>query len=147
MQYMKSAAGLLVRLELGEEVLESLGRLCETEDLHCATFSFIGAVRDVTLGYWDVETRQYQRRTFTGSFEVLSCTGTIARSQLDKPIVHTHMVLGGPDFGTVGGHLFEARVSVTLEGAIHPMPWSVVRVPDPGTGLALMDVKGAKERQ
>lgn len=146
MQYNRSKSGLLVRLELGEEVLQSLEQICEREDLRGATFSFIGAVRDVTLGYWDVETRQYQRQFFTGSFEVLSCTGTIARSQLDRPVVHTHMVLGGPDFKTVGGHLFEARVSVTLEGTITLLPWSVVRIPDSGTGLALMDVDGAQDR-
>ncbi len=50
------------------------------------------------------------------------------------------MVLGGPDFQTVGGHLFEGRVGATCELTVRKLPGYQLRVLDEATGLYLLNL-------
>lgn len=49
-----------------------------------------------------------------GPFELLSLEGSVVPMD-GEPTVHLHAVLGLPDGGVTGGHLFEATVFTTLE--------------------------------
>ncbi len=49
-----------------------------------------------------------------GPFELLSLEGSVVPMD-DDLVVHLHGLLGLPDGGVIGGHLFEAQVFTTLE--------------------------------
>ena len=49
-----------------------------------------------------------------GPFELLSLEGSVVPMDGD-PIVHLHAVMGLPDGGVIGGHLFQSQVFTTLE--------------------------------
>ena len=97
--------------------------------IDAGTVEGLGAGYGWTLGYFDRATREYRRQTFPGEWEILSLKGNLALRE-GRPIAHVHVVLGGPDFRTVGGHLFEGRVGRHVR-ADHP---EAARLPAPGAG-------------
>ena len=49
-----------------------------------------------------------------GPFELLSLEGSVVPMD-GEPVVHLHAVMGLPDGGVIGGHLFQSQVFTTLE--------------------------------
>ena len=68
-------------------------------------------------------------------------TGNVARVD-GKPFIHCHAVLSGIKEGTenqpIGGHVFEAKVAVTLEVHLTAYEGSVERALDNDIGLKLL---------
>ena len=139
MHWKQTEKGLLIVLERGEEVMSSLVSACEANEVRAGTAQFIGAIRDPVLGYFNVDTREYTRETFSGSFELANLSGTITATDEGGPFLHAHVTLGGPDFSVIAGHLFQATVSATVEGVVSPLDLTIKRKFVPDVGLALMD--------
>lgn len=55
--------------------------------------------------------------------------------------VHAHAVLGRSDGMGLGGHLRAGHVRPTLELVLEETPAHLVRVHDPASGLALIDLR------
>ena len=84
----------------------------------------IGSVRDIELGFYEPVRTEYKRRRFEEPLEACALIGNV--SLLDgEPFPHVHGTFARGDFTTVGGHIFEAICSVTLELSVHtaPFPW------------------------
>ena len=81
-------------LDAGDEIIASLKRLAGAERIGAASLTGIGAVRDVVLGYLDLDEKQYLKREFgPESMELVSLTGNLAL--LDgEPVAHCHVVVG-----------------------------------------------------
>ncbi|MDI7267588.1 MAG: DNA-binding protein [Myxococcota bacterium] len=127
----------IVRLDRGEPVIASLQRYIGDKGIQGGSVIGIGSIEATELGFFVPGERRYDRRAFPEPLELLSFAGTISR--LDgAPFIHAHVTLGGHDYGVVGGHLFEAKVAVTGEFAIHEADAASSRVLDDDTGLKLM---------
>jgi uncharacterized protein len=124
----------------GDEVVGTLEKFAAGQGLTAARFTAIGAFERVTLGYFDWESKQYERIPVDEQVEVLSLVGDLALDG-DKPKLHAHAVLGRRDGSTVGGHLLEATVRPTLEVLLIDSPGHLRRRPDPVSGLALIDLR------
>jgi len=124
----------------GDEVVATLEKFAAAQGLAAARFTAIGAFERVTLGYFDWETKQYERIPVEEQVEVLSLVGDLALDG-DKPKLHAHAVLGRRDGSTVGGHLLEATVRPTLEVLLIDSPGYLRRRRDPVSGLALIDLR------
>jgi len=101
-------------------------------------FTAIGAVNRVTLGWFDPQRKMYKKIPIDGQHEVIGMSGDIALYQ-GKPVVHTHMLVGGPDGTTQGGHVLSAVVSPTLEVMVTVDPVAMHKRLDPDTDLTLID--------
>jgi len=131
----RAPGGFFLRFDRGEDLP---GRLTEfLRGFGSAVFSGIGAVEQTTLGYYDLARREYSRREYPGSMELVSLTGNLAWAD-DQPIVHTHAVIAGPDCVAHGGHLFAARISVTGEVMVWTSDERRQRALDDATGLKLI---------
>lgn len=133
MDFCGTRYGYALRLDPGEEVIESLTAFAGRQGLYAGLISGLGAVDDVELGFFSTRTRSYTRRRFEGDHEIGSLTGNL--SKLDgQPFVHCHMVLSGADYAAWTGHVFKAVVSVTAEIQIltDPAEWSRLRQPARG---------------
>jgi len=108
------AGRILVRLHRGEEVIDSLHRLAREHSVQHAVVIGIGALENLELGYRNPDRDDYDRRSFSGSHELLSLQGNLAWAD-GEPFLHAHVVLGAPDFSLIGGHLFRGTVSATAE--------------------------------
>lgn len=133
----------LLRLERGEDVLPSIANFCKQKGILSASFRAIGAVEQSKIGYYDLPTKKYGQKDYSDAMEVASMTGNVA--QVDgAPFVHCHAILSGIAPGTenqtVGGHVFEAKVAVTLEIHLVAFNESIKRELDDDIGLKLLDI-------
>ncbi len=139
-----SAAGgtqsFVLVFDTGDEVTKELLAFAREHALDAASFSGIGAFQSVTLGYFELEKRDYKRIPIDEQVEVVSLVGNIARGD-DGPKLHAHVVVGKRDGAAFGGHLIDARVRPTLEIVLVETPAHLRRRSDPATGLALIDLK------
>jgi uncharacterized protein len=124
--------------ETGDEVAAGLADFARRETLAAAHFTAIGALRDVTLGYFDWEKKEYTRIPLGEQVEVLSLVGDVVLDEGGKPKVHAHIVVGRFDGSTRGGHLLEAHVRPTLEVVLVESPAHLHRRHDSESGLALI---------
>jgi uncharacterized protein len=124
----------------GEDVSGPLLAVAREQRLEAASFTGIGAFERVTLGYFDIERRDYLPITIDEQVEVVSLIGNIATAN-DGPKLHAHVVVGKRDGTAHGGHLMDARVRPTLEIVLVDTPAHLRRRSDPATGLALIDLR------
>ena len=123
----------------GDEVMPGLQAFVDSHGISAASFTAIGAFSTVTLGYFEIDRRDYRRIAIDEQVEVLTLGGNVALSG-DTRKIHAHVVVGGADGSARGGHLIEARVFPTLEVMVVESPAHLCRRSDPATGLALLDL-------
>ena len=114
MRSFKTEAGYMVRLDVDEEIMETLLAFVKAEKIQGGSISGIGAVKGTALGFFDLHRRQYDRHEFPDDMELVSFNGNITWFE-DEPMIHGHAVVAGPDLVAKGGHVFESRIAVTGE--------------------------------
>jgi len=119
MEYRKEKDGYIVVLEIGDEIIGSLIEFARAESIDGGVFTGIGALGEAEIGFFDLEKKAYRRKTIKMQRELISLNGNFAFDG-ENPVVHAHVVLGGPDFVCEGGHLFRGIVSVTCEIEFRP---------------------------
>jgi len=137
MKSVKLSDGYLVRCDIGDEVVSTLAGFAAEKSVHSGTVIGIGAVKNVVLGYFDVSKKEYLRREFDDTYELLSLSGNFAKKDNDT-ILHCHAVISDSRFAVFGGHLFSAIIAVTGEFYIRPGGKEIYRGPDSMTGLNLI---------
>lgn len=125
--------------ENGDEVVSTLTKFAKENNITAAHFTAIGAFSDASLGYFDLQKKDYLRNPVKEQMEVVSLTGDIALDQ-GEPKVHAHVVVGKRDGAAMGGHLLEAHVRPTLELILHESGEQLKKKFDPRSGLALIDL-------
>lgn len=123
----------------GDEFVTALTEFAEKQKISGSHFTAIGAFRDVSLGYFDRQQKDYKKIPVEEQVEVLSLIGDIATKD-GKPKVHAHGVVGKSDGTTLGGHILAAHVWPTLEVILSESPTHLRRKTDAETGLALIDL-------
>jgi len=141
MQAQRMAWGWTLRLDRGEEIVESLRAFAEHEGVRAAFFTAIGAVGETELGFFDPTTMAYERRRFEGDHEIGSLNGNISMLE-GRPFPHAHIVIGRRDFGAWTGHLFRGVVTVTCEIQLVTDPGVLVRQSRPDLGYNPLDPQG-----
>lgn len=138
MKVKRTETGFLVVLDVGDEVMSSLKKLATEERIGMASLTGIGAVKDVVLGYLDLNQKEYlKRRLGSDSMELIAMTGNLALLE-GGPVAHCHAVVGDREMRVFGGHLFEASVSVTVEIYLRVYEGEVARKFDPAFGANLL---------
>ncbi len=123
----------------GDEIVSELLSFAKEQRVSSGHFSAIGACRRVTFGFFDLDTKEYEKKPVDEQVEVMSLIGNIATHERD-PKVHAHIVIGKRDFTAHGGHLFEAIVRPTLELFLSEIPLVLERSIDEATNLPLIDL-------
>ena len=80
----------------------------------------------------------YKKIPIVGQHEVIGMIGDIALYK-GNPVVHTHMVVAGPDGTAYGGHVLDAYVSPTLEVMVTVDRVTMQKRFDPATDLTLIE--------
>lgn len=115
MEYRKFSHGYVLRLDPGEEVVESLTRLVEKEDVQLGCVSALGAANDVTIGVFDTGRKEYHSVRYQGDFEIAALVGSVTRKE-GAPYLHLHITIGNPVTGEVhAGHMNACVISATGE--------------------------------
>src|ERR1700721_391851 len=122
----------------GDEAFSGLLEFAEKYQVASAHFTAIGALNGATLGWFDPQRKMYKKIPINGQHEVIGMSGDIALYQ-GKPVVHTHMIVGGPDGATAPGPVLDGYVSPTLEVMVTVDPITMKKRLDPATDLTLID--------
>ena len=137
MEYKRFQDRIVARIDRGEEIHAQLKELALREQIRLAKVSALGAVNDFIVGVFKTDERKYYANHFTGSFEIVSLTGTIT-TQDGAYYAHLHMSAGNDKGEVFGGHLNEAIVSATCEMVIDVIDGTVERAFSEDVGLNLM---------
>ena len=137
MEYRMFGDTALLRLDLGDEVLDRLAEVCRRENIRLGTVSGLGAVDKATIGLYEVPTRQYHATELDGEYEISALTGNVTRKG-DEVYLHLHAVFSGAGGESFGGHLTSAHICATGEIFIHRLEGEVGRAICPDTGLNIM---------
>ena len=125
--------------ESGDEAMAGLVEFAKAFSLGASHFTAIGAFRDVTMGYFDWESKEYRKIPVREQVEVLSLIGDVALKD-GEPKVHAHIVVGRSDGSTRGGHLIEGHIRPTLEVILTESPEHLRKEIDQESGLALIRI-------
>jgi predicted DNA-binding protein with PD1-like motif len=124
--------------ERGDEAMEGLRAFTREHGITAAHLSGIGAFSDVTIGYFDWQSKEYEQIRLDEQVEVVTLAGDVALKE-EEPDVHVHVVVAKRDGSAHGGHLIEAHVRPTLEVILEESPAHLRKRTDPESGLALID--------
>lgn len=139
MEYKRIDNVYVIRLDVGDEIMASLTELCNKENIRSATVQGLGAVNDVTVGYYSLEEGRYFPKTFNQQFEMIALNGNITRKD-DIPYLHLHIALSDENYSFFGGHLNNAVISVTAEIYVTVLNGEVNRRVNPKTNLNIFDI-------
>lgn len=137
MKHARENETIIVKLELGDEVLKSLEKVVAAYGVRSGTIQWgIGMLHDIVVGYFNG--KEYEKDTYKDSAEIVSFHGSIAASE---PRFHIHTSFAAKDHTVHGGHLFSAVVAPLLEIEIHVLSTiHISRKLNESSGLKEMDI-------
>ncbi|MDD5090891.1 MAG: DNA-binding protein [Candidatus Wallbacteria bacterium] len=103
----------LVVLSKGEDLMDSLMQFsAEKKVISGFLLQGIGMLEDLEIGFFNGTT--YEKETFQDAMELISLGGNLTTRE-GAGNWHLHCAIAGPGGAVSGGHLFRARVAVTVE--------------------------------
>jgi predicted DNA-binding protein with PD1-like motif len=129
----------VVRLDVGDEIIGSLATLCKKEKIQAATVQGLGAVDNVTVGYYSIEEGRYLPKTFNKQFEMIALNGNISVKD-NEPYLHLHIALSDESYAIFGGHLNYAVISITAEIFVTKLDGYIGRRVNEKTQLNIFDI-------
>ena len=126
MQYKRFGNTCMVRIDLGEDIVESLKKLCEDEQIRLGRVEAIGATDHAVIGVYDLAKKEYYPEKIDGFMEIASLNGNITAMD-GKPYIHLHTVLADQQHVIHGGHVLEMRVGATCEMFVTVLEGEVTR--------------------
>ena len=114
LQYRQFGNTYMIRIDLGEDIIESLKKICEDEQIHLGRVEAIGATDHAVIGVYDLEKKDYYPEKIDEFMEIASLNGSITAME-GKPYIHLHATLADQNHVIHGGHVLEMRVGATCE--------------------------------
>ncbi|MFW9864733.1 MAG: PPC domain-containing DNA-binding protein [Candidatus Thorarchaeota archaeon] len=128
------------KVEPDEDLIESIIQMIKKHNIKSGLVNCIGALKQFTIGYFDINSKEYISKTFNEYIELISCMGNISFMD-DKPVVHLHISIGRRDYTMIGGHLIQPSiVSITGEVHILEIDRTLERSRDPQFDLSLLKI-------
>jgi len=125
------------RLEMGDDLVESIERFCVEREIRAAWVSAIGAVQHASFAYYEQDELRYLELESDQHHEIIGFIGNISIRD-EKPFLHAHATFGSRSGSTAGGHLLHGCLVFAAEVTIREMTGvELVRHPDEVSGLAL----------
>jgi predicted DNA-binding protein with PD1-like motif len=124
----------------GEDLIDAVTEIVKKHEIKSGLINIIGALKQFTIGYFNLHTKQYNFKTFNEDVELISCMGNVAYKE-GEPMIHLHVTVGKGDLSVLAGHLSQPSIiSVTGEIYIYEIAQKLNRVNDPQFDLSLIDL-------
>ena len=136
MQYQQFGNTYMVRIDLNEDIIESLKKLCEEAHIRLGRVEAIGAANHAMLGVYDLQKKEYYPVEIHEFMEIISLNGNITTMD-GKPYIHLHATLADQRHTVHGGHVLEIRVGATCEMFVTVLDGEVERQKDEALGINL----------
>ena len=140
MEYKRDNNKIYLSIDKGEYINISLLEVCKQNNVKFAWINGIGAILNPEVGYYNTDTKDYIKKTFSGDFELVSLVGNITYKE-GKPLVHSHITFTDINFNAFGGHLFDCKISAAGEFIITVGDEKVSRSYNEDIGLFLWNCR------
>lgn len=108
------------------------------EKIRSGSISGIGAIGELTLRFFNPQTKAYEDKTFREQMEISNLTGNISTMD-EKTYLHLHITVGRNDYSALAGHLLAATLNGAGEFVVENYGEQVKRVYNPDLGLNIYD--------
>jgi len=106
---------ILIRLEDGEEVIDSLKNAAKKFEIKSGLIiAGVGMLRNFKLAYYQGKGK-YKENSYSLARELISMQGNIGRDEDNEIVVHLHLSLADKSNSVIGGHLIKGEVQYTNE--------------------------------
>ena len=139
MFYKKMKDTYVLRLEIGEEIVESLKSFLRQTRVRSGYVTGIGACDYARVGVYKVAEKRYYEKEFRGEMEITSLVGNVSTMNGEE-YVHVHINMADDTGAVHGGHLNEARISATAEIFIHDTEEELERFREESIGINLLRI-------
>lgn len=133
----RSKHPFILSLKEGDNLFQCLLQYADFTQLNTATLNGVGALSDVTLSYYQRETKQHTQRLFKGTYEIASLTGNLTLSERGR-FIHLHAAIGDDQFDLFGGHLINAYASASTEITVTPLAYPIIRKKHPELNIQII---------
>ncbi len=99
---------IVARFDEGEDLLKSLVKCAEKNDIRSGYFTLIGGLKELRCGIYSKGEHKEFCKTTDDTFEVLPTGGNITMQE-GKVLVHCHVMVAD-EGGVYGGHLMEGSI-------------------------------------
>lgn len=130
----------ILRLKRGEEIINSLRNFVVKNKIPSGLLWGIGAMENVEIGYFDDKKKDYLKKNFKKSMEILNLSGSISILN-GKPYIHIHCTISDEKFRCFGGHFFSGIVTATAEIYIFKLKRKIYRIKDENEPFYLLKLK------
>ena len=138
MKYKINNNKVFISLETGDEIIESITNVLKIEKIYSGMINGIGAISQVELGFYNIESKEYKKEFFNYDYELTSLMGNITLKD-EVPFAHIHINMSDDNFKVLGGHLFSAVTAASAEVIILLNEQTIKRELDKNVGLYLWD--------
>ena len=149
MDYNQFGDTIYIRVDRGEEIMETLLAVCQKAGVQSATFSGIGGCGEAQLQTFLPEKGAFETEIFTGALELVSLLGNFISDEKGELFWHAHALFTfreGAAPRVCGGHLKSAVVRYTAEIELRPVQGGTIgRTFDPETGTGFWKLHEAEE--
>ena len=104
----------VVRIDKGEEIVDTLKQLCKKNKIKLGSVSGVGGIERVTVGSFKAKTKEYFSQELIGDYEITNLIGNISTMK-GEIYLHLHITISDSNNNAFGGHLNSAIISTTGE--------------------------------
>ena len=137
MKYKQDGDTYFVYIQQNEKIMDTLTQVCKDNDIHNGQISGIGAIKNIEMGAYDIEKKEYIVHKIEEARELTSYQANVLLKD-GEPFIHAHINISDHDLTVKGGHLFEADVAAVGEFILREIEANGKRELDPNIGLATM---------
>ncbi len=130
---------VVLRLEIGEEIISCVKKVCAEHNIGAAYITGIGALKRAVVGVFNMETKVYRSNEYNCFTELTALCGN-ASVMNGESYIHLHATLASEEGAAFGGHLNEGVVGATAEIFITDLGGEINRVHCDETGLNVFDL-------
>ena len=128
---------VIEKLDYGKDLISEIERVCRKRNIKTGWFNAIGALKNVTYGFYDQKLKEYKKFSHKNPCEITSCIGNVSILE-DKIFIHAHINFADEKGNVKGGHLYKGDI-FAAEVVIFPYDKILERKFDEITGLKLWD--------
>lgn len=137
MEFRKYGERYMLRLEVGEEIIETIKEFCTQQGIGSGKVTGIGVLRKVQISYYDLALGDFHHREISEYVELTSLMGNISIME-SQVFPHLHVTLSDAKFNVYGGHMSAGEIGVTGELFIEPFDNDIERKLFQETGFRLV---------
>ena len=134
MEYKKFDNTIIVRLDVGDEIMSSIRKIVMDENIKLAQINGLGATSDFTIAVRNNDTKQFDPIDYKGRYEIANLHGNVTTLN-EEAYLHIHISCANENGDCIGGHLLKCVISATAEIFITIYNGIVERQVNDKTGL------------